>query len=131
MLLAAYRVGLDDAESADLAGVNVWCAPVDEVLRGADVLDESDKAHALSFRQPDDRFRITAARSLLRHALSHEVGGHIAPSAWRFRKGANGKPLMAEGLPPLHFNLSHAAGAVAVAVGSKLPLGIDIECIAV
>jgi phosphopantetheinyl transferase len=130
MQLAAYRVELGEVESDDLEKIRVWCAPVAEVLHGAEILNEADKAHVARFYQQADRERITAARILLRQALSHETGTQLAPSAWRFRIGPNGKPLMAEGLPPLHFNLSHAAGAVAVAVGSKLPLGIDIESIA-
>jgi 4'-phosphopantetheinyl transferase len=107
----------------------VWCAAVAELLPASDVLDEADKAHAAKFKQQADRNRITAARILLRHALT-EKASDVTPQAWRFRSGPNGKPLMGDGLPRLQFNLSHAGDAVAVAVSAKQAVGIDIEPIA-
>jgi 4'-phosphopantetheinyl transferase len=123
MLPDAYRVTIEDAES----GLALWCAPIEELLRlGADILDEADRAHAMRFRQAADRDRITAARILLRHALTEDTSS-VPPQAWHFSLGPNGKPLMGEGLPRLHFNLSHAAGAAAVAVSRRYAVGIDIE----
>ncbi|MGE3830238.1 MAG: 4'-phosphopantetheinyl transferase superfamily protein [Parvibaculaceae bacterium] len=127
MLLHQYKVAIDGIEPAVLTA---WCAPVADLLPGAAILDDADRAHAGRFRQQADRDRITAARILLRHALTGEAP-EIAPEAWHFRTGPNGKPLMAEGLPKLHFNLSHAAEAVAVAVSTRHPVGIDIESIAI
>jgi phosphopantetheinyl transferase len=121
MLLAACTVELGLERH-----VSAWCAPVMVLLPHMAVLDETDKAHAARFRQQEDRDRVTAARVLLRHALTYKAS-EIVPEAWHFRMGPNGKPLMAEGLPPLHFSLAHAADAVAVAVSTEYPAGIDIE----
>ena len=126
LLLAQYRVKLDGIGPAE---IKAWCAPVADLLTDATILDDADRAHAARFRQQTDRDRVTAARILLRHTLTDETQ-EIAPGAWHFRMGPNGKPQMADGLPALQFNLSHAAGAVAVAVSRRHPVGIDIESIA-
>jgi phosphopantetheinyl transferase len=126
VLLDQYRVTIDGIEPAAL---KAWCAPVTDLLADAAILDDADKAHVGRFCQQADRDRIIAARILLRHALTGETR-NIAPEAWHFRTSPNGKPLMADGLPKLHFNLSHAADAVAVAVSAHQPVGIDIESIA-
>ena len=66
---------------------------------------------------------------LLRHALTKVAGGQVEPKDWRYREGPCGKPMMAPGLPPLEFNVSHSGSCVAVAVSTKDPIGIDIECL--
>ncbi len=68
-----------------------------------------------------------AARALLRHALSRTLDGEIDPAQWRYRAGPNGKPVMAPGMPPLEFNLSHSGDCVAVGIGTSGPVGVDIE----
>jgi 4'-phosphopantetheinyl transferase len=125
MLRAAHIVSLDGLP----AGIKVWGAPVAALLPARDVLDEADRAHAAKFKQQADRDRIIAARILLRHALTAKAT-HVAPQAWHFRMGPNGKPLMGDGLPQLQFNLSHAGEAVAVVVSLTHAVGIDIEPIA-
>ena len=44
-----------------------------------------------------------------------------------FAIGPHGKPYLVN-YPALHFNLSHCAQGVAVAVSDESPVGIDIEC---
>jgi len=92
-------------------------------------LDAVEMACAETYRQPADRERYLAARTLLRHALSKMAGGQTAPRDWRYVEGPYGKPTMAAGLPDLQFNVSHSENCVAVAISSKEPIGVDIECL--
>jgi 4'-phosphopantetheinyl transferase len=115
------------------AAVTVWHASVSDALArdgSLATLDADERARGGRMRQPGDRDRFHAARILLRHALSHMVDGEVAPSDWRFREGANRKPVMQEGLPPVHFNISHAGDFVAVALSEAAPVGVDVEPLA-
>jgi len=102
---------------------------VQRTLRDNAAPDAVEMACAETYRQPADRERYLAARVLLRHALSKAVGGSVAPADWKYREGPFGKPMMAAGLPPLEFNVSHSGCCVAVGVSMKAPIGIDLECI--
>jgi phosphopantetheine--protein transferase-like protein len=102
---------------------------VERTLSHSVTLGAVELACAQSYRQLPDRERYIAGRTLLRHALSKSVGGRVAPADWDYREGPYGKPTVADGLPPLEFNVSHSGGCVAVAVSMKGPVGIDIECI--
>ncbi len=111
---------------------SIHFASIDAVQRSLGTrvtLDSVETACAATYRRPADRERYLAARMLLRHALSKAVDGRIAPAEWRYREGPHGKPMMAEGLPPLEFNVSHSANCVAVAVSGRDPIGVDIECV--
>jgi 4'-phosphopantetheinyl transferase len=102
---------------------------VQRTLGNGVTLDAIEMACAETYRQTADRDRYLAARMLLRHALSKVAGGQIAPKDWKYREGPYGKPMMAAGLPPLEFNVSHSGNCVAVGVSTKEPIGIDIECL--
>lgn len=125
------RAGLVPIAMADQPpGTEVWAASLTEIFGSIDpasCLSPEEEARALSFRQFGDRERFTGGRALLRHALSVAVDGAIAPSAWQFREGPNGKPVMDHGLPAIPFNLSHSGACVAVAIGEHRPVGIDVE----
>jgi 4'-phosphopantetheinyl transferase len=114
-------------------GIEVWLASSTEILGSIDpafVLSSAECSHALTLRLSGDRERFVAGRILLRHALSAAAGGASSPPEWRFRLSPNGKPEVDSGLPTIPFNLSHAGACVAVAVGRRHPVGIDIEGIA-
>lgn len=114
-------------------GTEVWFASSAEVLDSIDpasVLSSAEWSHASSLRLVGDRERFIAGRALLRHALSVAAGDALSPSKWRFRLGPNEKPETDSGLPAIPFNLSHASACVAVAVGKRHPVGIDIESLA-
>jgi 4'-phosphopantetheinyl transferase len=115
-----------------MAGIEIATASVTEALAlggGKADLDEDDRSYADSFRLADDRARCLAARILLRTTLSRVAGGAIPASRWRFASGRNGKPMIADDLPPWRFSLAHSQACVAVAVASRLDVGIDVECL--
>lgn len=75
-----------------------------------------------------DRHTFTLARALVRQTLS--AHGPTAAEAWRFETNRYGCPFVVEaqaGTPRLHFNLSHTAGLVALAVTRGHDLGVDVE----
>ena len=87
--------------------------------------DEIARSRAL--KQSGDRERFLTGRLLLRLGLSLAVANRLHPSTWRFSTGRFGKPEMAPGLPLIHFNVSHAARMVAVAIDPLTAIGVDVE----
>lgn len=85
-------------------------------------LDEGERAQAANLPQEVAQDYVSA-HLLLRQTLSEFAD--IAPADWRFDKAVHGKPFTMQA--PLHFNLSHTRGMVAVAVSSSREVGIDIE----
>lgn len=115
--------------------IAIWIARLDEADDDAltaqwrALLDGSERAREQRYRLSDDRRRHLLARALARTALSRHTG--IAPQRLRFAQGRHGKPELAGGDPGDHrFNLSHAAGVVALAVARGRALGIDTESLA-
>jgi 4'-phosphopantetheinyl transferase len=84
-------------------------------------------ARSRTLKRSADRGRFLTARLLLRLGLSLTVANRLHPSAWRFSAGRFGKPEVAPGLPLIHFNVSHAARMVAVAIDPLMPIGVDVE----
>ena len=126
------RAGTTPASIEAETSTSIFFASVDAVQRALAArvtLDPVETACAETYRRPADRERYLAARMLLRHALSKAVDGKVAPEDWHYHEGPQGKPMMADGLPALQFNVSHSGNCVAVAVGRGDPIGIDIECL--
>jgi 4'-phosphopantetheinyl transferase len=124
------RTGVTPLPATDEAPASIFFASIEAVRRTLGInesLDMVELACGATYTRQADRERYFAARMLLRHALSKAVDGRIAPSDWRYREGAHGKPMMAGGLPALQFNVSHSEDCVAVAVSRNQPIGIDIE----
>jgi phosphopantetheinyl transferase len=90
-------------------------------------LSREELARCAKFRLAADRERFIGSRLLLRAALSHAVENEVRPSEWQFVMGRFGKPELASGHPPIHFNLSHSGSLIAVAVDSCGPIGVDVE----
>lgn len=90
------------------------------------LLNLSEQARAIRFRNRADQAAYVAVHALLRHMLSEALGGD--PRAWAFETGPFGKPALAGPhlRPRPHFNLSHARGLVACAIAG-VPLGVDAE----
>ena len=94
------------------------------VVAGADaaVLSGDERERAARFRFEPDRDAFVLARATLRVLLGERL--RCDPRALVFASGEHGKPFLAGN--PLHFNVSHTRGAIAIAIGGA-PLGVDIE----
>lgn len=117
-------------ESPTEQDATIWTASTKEalaLLEGEVSLNSEEMTQAGRLNQAADRDRFLAARALLRHALSDALDGEVGPELWRYRQGAHGKPMMASGLPPLEFNLSHSGDCIAIGVSHAGPIGVDIE----
>jgi 4'-phosphopantetheinyl transferase len=93
-------------------------------------LSADERARFERFVFEDDRRDFAIAHALLRRSLSEWEP--VAPDAWMFSAGVNGKP---ELTAPFHartrldFNVTHTKGLVACAIGRDLSLGIDAESV--
>lgn len=91
-------------------------------------LSPAERERAARFHHETDRRRWTAARSALREILGSELG--IDPADVPLVITATGKPALAAPYDRLHFNLSHCADLMLVALCAHGPVGIDVEPLA-
>lgn len=109
--------------------VEVWVANISVLLEARSclqVLTEHDWNWLIRFQDPTSRYSATAARILVRLALSRSLDHRIARSHWRFASNASGKPIVTNA-DAVNFSVSHVDELVAVAVSSGMNVGIDIE----
>lgn len=71
------------------------------------------------------RSRAVAARGGLRFALARHLD--CAPGELRFLYGFHGKPMLADAVPPLHFNLSHSGEVALLGASHDFEVGVDVE----
>lgn len=108
--------------------VQVWRAHLDldvaRFERIVECLDGDELVRAGRFRFERDRARFMAGRGVLRRILARYLD--TAPKSVKFGYSPTGKPFL---LPRcgLHFNLSHAADLLVVAVSRNRRLGVDLE----
>lgn len=103
-------------------------APSDTIARVWPLMTATEQARCLRYVREVDRRTFAITRALVRQSLSHY--GPTRPADWRFVTNAHECPFVAPeqaGTPPLHFNLSHTAGLVALAVTRGHRLGVDVE----
>ncbi|MFQ5747253.1 MAG: 4'-phosphopantetheinyl transferase family protein [Gemmatimonadota bacterium] len=111
--------------------IHVWRAPLEagpeSVAELGRVLSPEERARVRRLRSEADRRRAQVSRGLLRHILAAATG--LAAADIRFRSDPCGKPGLEGGpeLPSLHFNLSHSAELLVVALSAEGPLGVDVE----
>lgn len=89
------------------------------------LLSKNELLRAVRFVFERDHLTFVAAHALCRIALSAHQD--VAPSAWRFVAGDNGRPEIVAPSSPLRFNLSHTRGLVACAVVDTSDIGVDVE----
>ncbi len=110
----SVRVRWLDPERADDAAVEAVLSP-----------DERERADRYVAEHAAAEFR--AGRWLLRTELSRRFPD-TPPSQWRFRANRWGKLELETPVPaPVSFNLSHSRGLAAVAIGTGMALGVDVE----
>jgi 4'-phosphopantetheinyl transferase len=85
-------------------------------------LERVDKAYS-----PEVRLRFLAARAMQRTVLARYAD--VDPAVLRFVAGEYGKPALAADFAALglHFNVTHTAGLVGIAVSRHRDLGCDAE----
>jgi len=109
--------------------VDVWQGrlnlPAETLGRLDLLLSEDERSKAQSFKFPHLRDRYIAARGMLRQTLA----GYLAadPAGLRFVTGDYGKPALAG--DALHFNVSHTADALIIAIADIANIGVDIETV--
>jgi 4'-phosphopantetheinyl transferase len=109
--------------------VRVWIVPVDvppdTAARCRDVLDDSERARAAAFLSPRDQQRFTVAHGALRILAGREL--KTRPAALTWVPGRHGKPQLAPPWSGLHTSLSHSGEAIAAAISTGRPVGVDIQ----
>jgi phosphopantetheinyl transferase len=110
--------------------IEVWIARAQALIAtdaSLQVLNSNDWTALDRIRSSSARASAIAARVLLRHSLSHLVGGSLRPADWRFEKTAEGQPRIVDGPININFSVSHTDTIVAVATATTLPVGVDVE----
>jgi phosphopantetheinyl transferase len=118
------------ARPASHPSVLVFLVRIEALLRAESahqVLTSDDWKSFARLGSSVGRRTAIASRILLRLGLSQAVGRKVAPQSWGFRRTSYGRPILVEGLPNVHFSVSHTDDVALVAVSAKWNLGIDVE----
>jgi 4'-phosphopantetheinyl transferase len=110
--------------------LDLWIAGIDQSIDDS-LLDAEERAEVERYRFEADRKRAAMSRYMRRVILARYTDAEL-----RFTKGRDGKPalvddrqsrLSGQAESPLpHFNISHSADRVVLAVSNQ-PVGVDIE----
>lgn len=116
---------MDDRDCIDLfVAPTTSLTSADETAFAA-CLDATERSRADRLRRAGARRDFIIAHGLCRLALSHRRRD-IPPTAWKFQRGAHGKPEV-DGSLGITFNLTHTEGLAAVAVAEQREVGVDAE----
>ena len=108
--------------------IELWAARLERPLTDREtaamlrLLPEERRQRLKRLKQPEKRREPLCAYLFLRRALWEQYRWRDLPE---IRLSSFGKPYFPEH-PDIHFNLSHTAGAVLVALSDR-PVGVDIE----
>lgn len=128
VIVRAYRGG-EERSPPPGGEVHVWVADLseldgdDEVLR--ELLTADERARGQRYRHPRVQTQFVRCRGLLRRVLGGYLG--CPPGAVPIGVRPDGKPVL-DGVPSLHFNVSHAEGVALFAVADR-PVGVDVEAV--
>jgi phosphopantetheinyl transferase len=126
------RGGLPGSDAEGASPVYVWMSRVDSLLAAAsnlNLLNADDRSALQTLRCRSARQSATAARILLRLALSAMTDRRIAPQKWQFARSDLGKPFVIENHEGIDFSVSHVDAVVMVATGRDVSVGIDVETV--
>ncbi len=87
-------------------------------------LSDADIDWARAITDEKARRRWRSSRIAIRILLERVAGESLRRIPFQFEPG--GRPFLADGGP--HFSISHTRDAAIIAVGKKMPVGIDLEC---
>ncbi|HEY1891935.1 MAG TPA: 4'-phosphopantetheinyl transferase superfamily protein [Steroidobacteraceae bacterium] len=121
--------------TADSRRIDLWCTYISEIgddslwPRYDALLSADERARQARFRFAKDQLRYMVTRALARTVLSRYAA--VPPQDWVFSAGAHGRPAISapRDVPPLEFNISHAADLVMLGVTTGRTLGLDTESI--
>src|SRR5258707_7991366 len=114
------------------SSVQIWIADTDGLLRAKScmqLLTEKDWTSLNRIQNPPNRNSAITARVLLRLGLSKAVDRAVGPTDWDFSVTAQQRPIVAQGLPQVHFSVSHVDRLAVVAISPHLNVGIDVESV--
>lgn len=89
------------------------------------VLPDDELARHDRYRDGPSAVEFLCGRALLRASLSSWAA--VERRAWRFAVNAHGRPAVEHPPSPVHFNLSHTRGMVALVLGADPFVGVDVE----
>ena len=127
-----HEDAVDTAVAEDSDCIEVWTARPTALLRAhscLQLLTDDDWFSLQKIRDSAIRYSATAARVLLRLALSNAVDREIDPFDWRFDVSEHGKAAVAQDLPRVNFSVAHVDELSVVAVSRGLDVGIDVESV--
>lgn len=111
-------------------GANVWFgklnADAEQLANFYSLMSTDERHRAARYATPLLRSRYIETRGRLRGLLANYC--NCAPLGLRFAAEAHGKPFLPD-YPEIAFNLSHSQHLMALAVGHRCRIGIDIEVI--
>lgn len=124
-------VALVSQEAPPLASglCHLWRLPLElpaALLAGLEeVLCDQERARANAFKVPVPRRHFIATRGVLRLLLARYLG--VPATACRFEYGAFGKPMLADPVTRLRFNVSHSGEQALFAFAETVDIGVDLE----
>lgn len=89
-------------------------------------LSEAEQQRLSHFRAESPRREFLLSRVLLRHTLGLHLG--LPPAQVPLLRSPQGKPYLPD--TPLHINLTHTQGCIALALCAAAPIGVDVEWLA-
>ena len=109
--------------------VRVWIIPSHvpqaTLTMFAGLLDDGERARAVTFKKMHDQRLFTIAHGALRVLAGREAG--TSPAALTWLPGEHGKPELIRPWSGLHTSVSHSGDLAAVAVTTSRPVGVDIQ----
>ena len=95
----------------------------------SELLCDRERIRAEEYFFQKDRARFVVVRAVLRQILGSYLD--LAPGRVPIVYGSRGKPMIevAEGIPPLHFNVAHSRDLGLIAVACDCRVGVDLESV--
>lgn len=110
---------------APVTGLSLWLIDLDGAALEYSILSPAERMRMSRFHFERDALHYGRARTALRRLLGAHVGEQ--PESIRFRDGPHGKPHLDLDGRCVPFSVSHSQGRAIVAIGDRLPIGVDIE----